>query len=116
MFGEKDRTVVYIGSDHAGFEAKGELKKYLEDGGYNVTDLGCFTPEPCDYPDVAREVGEKVAEHGSAFGILICGTGIGVAMAANKVRGVRAAQATDENLAEMARKHNNANIVTMGAR
>lgn len=116
MIGEIPKRLVYIGSDHAGFEAKSQLVAHLQEKGLEVTDLGCFTPESCDYPDIAREVGEKVLEHNGSVGIIICGTGIGVSMAANKLRGIRAAMATDENLAEMARRHNDANVLTMGAR
>ena len=116
MFGEKEKIAVYLGGDHAGFEAKGKLKEFLETEGYHVTDLGTFSEDSIDYPDISREVGEKVIEHEDAFGILLCGSGVGVCMAANKVRGVRAALANNEELAEMSRKHNNANILTMGSR
>ncbi len=116
MFGEKEKISVYLGGDHAAFEAKGKLKEFLEAEGYHVTDLGTFSEDSIDYPDIAREVGEKVLEHDGAFGILLCGSGVGVCMAANKVRGVRAALANTEELAEMSRKHNNANVLTMGAR
>ncbi len=116
MFGEKEKIAIYLGGDHAGFESKAKLKDFLEVEGYHVTDLGTFTEDSIDYPDIAREVGEKVLEKDGAFGILLCGSGVGVCMAANKVRGVRAALANTEELAEMSRKHNNANILTMGAR
>ncbi len=117
MFGEPEKQRIYVGSDHAGFQAKEAVKAYLEEKDeYEVTDLGCFSEDSCDYPDTAREVGEKIAENNGALGVLICGSGIGVAMAANKIRGVRAAMINNENLAEMARKHNDANVITMGAR
>lgn len=116
MFGEKEKQVLYIGSDHAGFEAKGKLTEFLNAEGYAVTDLGCFTPEPCDYPDIAREVGEKVLENEGTFGILMCGSGIGMSMAANKLNGIRAALVTTEEMAGLSREHNNANILVMGAR
>lgn len=116
MFNEKEKKLIFVGSDHAGFKAKEELKDSLDKGHYAVTDLGCFNEEPFDYPDIAREVGEKVSEHPGAFGVLICGSGIGVAMAANKIHGIRAAQAMSEDVAKMAREHNDANILTMGAR
>lgn len=116
MFGEKEKIVIYMGSDHAGYEQKGEINRFLEQEGYDVTDLGCFSEASVDYPDIAREVSEKVLEREGSYGVLICGTGEGMAMAANKLKGIRAALCTDENLAEMARKHNNANILTMGAR
>ena len=116
MFGEKQKTKVYIGSDHAGFEAKSELKKFIEEKGYEVTDLGCFSADPCDYPDIAREVSEKVLEVEGARGVLICGTGIGMSIAANRLFGIRAVLATDKHYAEMGRNHNDANVLAMGAR
>lgn len=108
--------VVYIGSDHAGFQSKNAMKTYLEGKGLEVTDLGCFSEEPCDYPDIAREVGEKVLEVEGAMGIAICGSGVGVAIAANKLRGIRAAMINKPEIAETARMHNNLNVLTMGAR
>ena len=116
MFGEKEKTIVYIGSDHAGYKEKNLLKDFLEENGYEITDLGCFSEGSVDYPDIAREVSEKVLEREGSFGILICGTGIGMAMAANKLKGIRAAVCREENDAEMARKHNNANLLALGAR
>ncbi len=116
MFGENEKQLVYMGSDHAGFEVKEKLRKYIEEKGYGIIDLGCFNEEACDYPDFAREVGEKVLEHKNARGVLICGTGIGMSMAANRLRGVRAVLATTEEYAEMGRKHNDANVLCMGAR
>lgn len=116
MFDEKEKKVIYLGSDHAGFKAKEELKPYIESKGFEVTDLGCFSEEPCDYPDIAREVGEKVSEHHGTMGVLLCGSGIGVAMAANKIHGVRAVQAINPELAALARQHNDANVLTMGGR
>lgn len=116
MIGEKKKHVVFMGSDHAGFKAKSQLHQFLKEKGLDITDLGCFSEDTCDYPDIAREVGEKIMEHPDAFGILICGSGVGVAMAANKIRGVRAAMANNLEIAEMSRRHNNANVLTMGAR
>lgn len=119
MFGEKEKVRVYLGSDHAGFEGDGvkaKLNAYLESEGYKVTDLGCFSAVACDYPDIAREVAEKVAEVPGSFGILICGSGVGMEMAANKVKGIRAVVATDEALAEISRVHNDANVLALGSR
>lgn len=118
MFYEKDKKLVFIGSDHAGYEAKTGLKPFIESLGFAVTDLGAFDANPIDYPDVAREVSEKVIEHApdGARGILICGSGIGMAMAANKLKGIRAVLAADEATAEISRQHNDANVLTMGAR
>ncbi len=116
MIDGKKKQLAFMGSDHAGFKAKEELKDALNRDEFDVTDLGCFSEDPCDYPDIAREVGEKVQEHSGAKGILICGSGIGVSIAANKIHGVRAALATSVELAELSRKHNDANILAMGAR
>ena len=116
MMEGSNKSRIYIGGDHAGFEMKTSLHKYLEEQGYDVVDLGCFNPEACDYPDIAREVGEKVLENHGAKGVLICGSGIGMAMAANKLKGIRATVLTDENMADTARRHNDANIATIGAR
>ncbi len=113
---EDQKQLIYIGSDHAGYEEKQSLHEFLETKNYQVIDLGCFKPVSCDYPDIAREVGEKVLENPGAFGILICGTGIGMSISANKLKGIRAALCKDERDAEMARLHNNANILAMGAR
>jgi ribose 5-phosphate isomerase B len=107
---------IYIGSDHAGFVAKKEVDAYLEEKGFDVIDLGVFNEDPYDYPDIAREVAEKVAHHEGCMGVLICGSGLGVCIAANKVKGVRAALVTDEYLAKAAREHNDANIIALGAR
>lgn len=115
MIKEVEKQKVYIGADHAGYHLKDELKKYLN-GDHDVVDLGTFSEASFDYPDIAREVGEKVLEVPGSLGILICGTGIGVCMAANKLKGIRAADCTSEEMAEMARKHNDANVLTLGAR
>ncbi len=107
---------IYIGADHAGFALKEKLRDHVRGEGHEVIDLGTFSEESVDYPDLAREVGEKVRENPGSEGILVCGTGIGVAIAANKLKGIRAANVHDTNEAGLARKHNNANIVTVGAR
>lgn len=95
---------------------KNTLRDYLIAGGHDVTDLGCFSTDAIDYPDIAREVCEKVSENPDSRGVLLCGTGIGMQMAANKVPGIRATVATDEHMAEMSRKHNDANVITLGGR
>ncbi len=107
---------IYIGADHAGFHLKETLRDYMKELGNEVIDLGTFSEESVDYPDLAREVGEKVRENPGSEGVLVCGTGIGVAIAANKLKGIRAANVHDINEAELSRKHNNANVVTVGAR
>lgn len=96
---------------------KDSLKTFLQQNVESeLLDLGAFSEESVDYPDVAREVAGKVNENPGAFGILICGTGIGMCMAANKQKGIRAVDATSEHMAEMSRKHNNANVLCLGGR
>jgi ribose 5-phosphate isomerase B len=108
---------LYIGSDHAGVWLKKRIFEHLESNGHNAIDLGVFDEkDKVDYPDVAREVGEKIIENAGARGILVCGTGIGMSIAANKVKGIRAACAHDVTTAKMAALHNNANILTLGER
>lgn len=107
---------LYIGADHTGYEMKKSLKEYLEKKGHDVIDLGVFSTDSVDYPDIAREVCEKVIENPGAKGALICGTGIGMQMAANKLPGIRATVAVDENMAEMSRRHNDANVITVGGK
>ena len=107
---------IVMGSDHYGYSLKEDLKAYLEELGHEPVDLGCHgAAEPVDYPDVAVEVAEKIARGEYARGILICGTGIGMAIVANKIPGVRAACCHDPYSAERARKSNDAQILTMGA-
>lgn len=108
---------VYIGSDHAGYQLKEVIQDHLKDSGHEVVDLGVFTDvNKVDYPDIAREVGEKVNENKGSLGILACGSGIGVCIAANKVKGIRAANVHDVTTAKYARLHNNANVMTLGER
>ncbi len=107
---------IAIGSDHAGFQHKAALIPWLEDQGYEVHDYGTFSEESTDYPDYAVEVAWAVSTKRADRGILICGTGIGVAITANKVSGVRAANCCSEEMARLAREHNNANILTFGGR
>ncbi len=108
---------VYLGCDHAGFPLKESILEHLKTAGHEVVDVGVFTDEKkVDYPDVAKDVAEKVRDDSSSRGVLVCGTGIGVAIAANKVKGIRAANVHDVTEARFARLHNNANIVTVGQR
>lgn len=107
---------IILGSDHAGFELKEHLKGVLKSQGWRVHDLGCTSPSPCDYPEVAHAVAEEIATKRTKLGLLCCGTGIGMAIAANKHRGVRAAKASDVTEARLAREHNHANILTLGGR
>src|SRR5579864_769229 len=107
---------IALGSDHAGFELKQTVKRLLTAQGIHLNDCGAHSPESVDYPDFARAVGEEVARRQADFGILVCGTGIGMSMCANKVAGIRAAKADTEYEAEMARAHNDANVLCLGAR
>ena len=107
---------IAIGSDHGGFELKKEIIQHLTDRGFEVFDLGCDSPESCDYPIYAKAVTEKINAGEAELGILVCGTGIGMSMAANKQPGIRAALCHDTFSAEATRSHNNANIVCLGAR
>lgn len=105
-----------IGSDHAGFEAKQALIGYLKREGYDVLDLGCHSNESCDYPDYAKSVCDSVIQSKADYGILICGTGIGMSITANKVSGIRAALCTRVEYSQLSREHNNANVLCLGAR
>lgn len=105
-----------IGSDHAGFEQKELLKAHLIAEGHEVIDVGTNSEASVDYPDFALKAARAVAAGEGEFGVLVCGTGIGVAIAANKVHGVRAANVTSAEFAKLARQHNNANIVTVSGR
>jgi ribose 5-phosphate isomerase B len=105
---------VALGSDHAGFDLKERLKRCLDELQVTVEDCGCPSPESVDYPDIAETVARKVASGAADRGILVCGTGLGMAMAANKVAGIRAAPACSEETAALARGHNDANVLTLG--
>jgi ribose 5-phosphate isomerase B len=104
-----------IGSDHRGLELKVKVVEYLKGMGHEALDCGAYDERSVDYPDVAQEVGQNVAGGWFERGILICGTGIGMSIAANKIAGVRAALCCDTFMAERARKHNDANVLCMGA-
>lgn len=109
--------MIAIGSDHAGYDLKAEIVKYLRDSGYTVEDLGtCDNSCSVDYPDYGLAVAEAVRSGRSKKGIIVCGTGIGISMSANKVPGIRAALCTDSYMAKMSREHNDANILALGAR
>jgi ribose 5-phosphate isomerase B len=107
---------IALGADHAGFELKEKIKQHLIDRGVTVDDQGTYSPDSVDYPDYARLVCERVAHKKADWGILVCGTGIGMAMAANKMDGIRAANARTEIDAQLSREHNNANVLTLGGR
>lgn len=107
---------IAIASDHAGYAEKERLKTILEDLGVDFDDLGTVSEESVDYPDYARKVAEQVADGRVEQGLLVCGSGTGMAITANKVPGVRAAVAWSEEIARLARQHNNANVLAIGAR
>jgi ribose 5-phosphate isomerase B len=107
---------IALAADHAGFELKEKIRQHLAERGITVDDLGTNSSDPVDYPDYARVVGEEVADKRADYGILVCGTGIGMCMAANKLAGIRAAHVSSEVEAQLSREHNNANVLTLGAR
>lgn len=106
---------VIIGSDHAGFPLKEIVKKHLQSKGYQVIDQGVEKEERCDYPDYAEKVAREVIKTNNK-GILVCGSGIGISIAANKINGIRCALCHDHYTAQMCRRHNDANIIAFGAR
>ena len=108
--------MIAIGCDHGGYALKQEIIAHLEDRGLDYKDFGCYTDESCDYPVYARLVGQAVADGECEQGILVCGTGLGISMAANKMPGIRAAVCTDCFCAEATRQHNDANVLCLGGR
>jgi ribose 5-phosphate isomerase B len=111
-----NRMKIALGADHAGFELKNQIKESLEKQGITVRDEGTNSGGSVDYPDYARLVAHDVAEQRADLGILVCGSGIGMAITANKVAGIRAASVSSEYEAQMSREHNDANVLTLGAR
>ena len=107
---------IVVGSDHAAYELKEAIKEKLINEGHEVIDVGCDSPESVDYPKYGHAVGRTVASGEAERGIAVCGSGIGISIACNKVPGIRAALCTSVEMAEMCRRHNNANVVCMGAR
>lgn len=108
--------MLYIGADHGGFELKNEIIKYLKENDIEFVDLGTTTGEAVDYPPIANKLCTKVLEKSDNNGILVCGTGIGMSIAANKVNGIRAAHCTDYYSAKYTRLHNNSNVLCLGGR
>ncbi len=106
---------IAIGSDHRGIDLKKSLILYLQKNGYQVEDFGAYSPESCDYPEIALKVGRAVARKKVERGILICGSGLGMAMASGSVKGVRAANCLNLSLARFSREHNDANVLVFGA-
>ena len=107
---------LFLGSDHGGFGLKQELIRILGGSGYDVVDCGTDGPNPVDYPDIAKNVCQLVKSRENALGILCCGTGIGMSISANKIDGIRAALCAESYSAKMARVHNDANVLCLGAR
>lgn len=107
---------IALGADHGGYELKNQIKKHLEAKGYEILDLGTNSSDSVDYPEYGRAVGEAVTNCEAKFGIVVCGTGIGISIAANKVKGVRAALCTNTSMARLTREHNDANVLAIGAR
>lgn len=107
---------IAIGSDHVGIELKPEIIKYLGELGHSVTDFGPFSAERTDYPIYGKKVAEEVAAENFDGGILICGTGVGISIAANKVKGIRAVVCSEPYTAKLSKQHNNTNILAFGAR
>lgn len=110
------QETVAIGADHAGFDLKSSLSALLRELGYGVVDLGTSGPESVDYPDFANAVAEALTGGDAQYGVLICGSGIGMSIAANRHGGVRAALCHDEETARLAREHNDANVLVLGSR
>ena len=108
--------IIAIGNDHAGFELKKTVTDVLEEYGIEYKDFGCYSTDKAEYPIYAQKVADAVASGECERGVLICGTGIGISIAANKVKGIRAAVCTDPLCAKLSRLHNNSNILAMGAR
>jgi ribose 5-phosphate isomerase B len=108
--------LVAIGSDHGGFRLKEEIKELLAEENITFKDFGTYSAESVDYPDIAKQVGEAIVSGEYTKGILICGTGIGIGIAANKIKGIRAALCHDVFSAKMTREHNDSNVLTMGER
>lgn len=108
--------MIGIGADHGGYKLKEHIKCLLSDKGFKVKDFGTYSTDSVDYPDIAKPLCESVAAGECECGILVCGTGIGMSIAANKVKGIRAAHVTDSYSARMTKEHNNANVICLGER
>ena len=107
---------IVIGCDHGGFELKEILKKHLFEKGFDITDVGCYDTNSVDYPDIAVSACAKVTSGECSWGVLVCGTGIGISIVANKIDGIRCALVSNEYSAEMSKCHNNANMLAFGGR
>ena len=107
---------IFLSSDHGGFELKEKVKSFLIDNNFEYEDLGCSSLEPVDYPDYAKLLSKKIKDKNNSMGILFCGTGIGISMAANRFPHIRAALCTSVEMASKSRKHNDANVLVLGGR
>lgn len=107
---------ISVGADHAGFELKEHIKKYLEEKGYEIIDEGTNSLESVDYPDFGKAVGQRVANKEAEYGVVVCGSGIGISIAANKVNGIRCARVDEPLSARLSRLHNDANVIALGGR
>lgn len=107
---------IVIGNDHAAYELKNVIKSYLEDKGYEVINVGCDSSDRVDYPDYAKKIGETVTSGKAELGIAICGTGVGMCIACNKLKGIRAVVCSEPYSAKLSRMHNDANVLCFGAR
>ena len=107
---------IAIAADHGGFELKNQLIKYYQDKDIHIEDMGTYSSESCDYPDIADKLCHAILSGEVETGILVCGTGIGISIAANRHKGIRAAVLYDDDVARLAREHNNANIAVFGGR
>ncbi len=107
---------IIIGSDHAGYNLKAKIIQYIESKGLDIQDAGTYTKDSCDYPVIAKDVANKITQNEYKRGILICGTGIGMSITANKIKGIRAAVVSDTCSAKMSRMHNDSNIICLGER
>lgn len=108
-------ATIALGSDHGGFALKAKIIEHLKEEGYSVKDMGTYSEESCDYPEYGKAVGNAVVNGEADFGIVICSTGIGISITANRIKGVRAALCTNSYMAKMTRLHNDANVLAMGA-
>ena len=107
---------ISIGSDHAGYTVKQKIIKFLKNQGYDIDDVGCHSEESVDYPEFGHQVGKNIISGTSGKGIVVCGSGIGISIAANKIEGIRAALCFTKEHAKMSRLHNNSNVLALGAR
>lgn len=108
--------IIALGADHGGFHLKEKIKEHLIENGHEILDLGSHSEGSVDYPEFGRAVGEAVIDKKASCGIIICGTGIGISISANRIKGVRAALCTNSTMAKLTRQHNDANVLALGAR